>query len=287
MKALLIYSSLTGRGNYLKHIPYIGTFLYKKFDCVDLVKTENDLEFKEAVNKACNEYDYLIFLGGDGTVNKVLNFIGDREKKPILGYIPCGTTNDFAKTFKLKKNLKKSLKNILDGTPKKIDVCKINDRYFGYFLATGAYSEISYTAKRKNKKIFGSFSYYFMAIKDAFKKKEINGILEVNNQTYEIKTPFLLVLNGKYAGGFKVDRKNKYDDHKFTIFITKPGLFNGLLHYLFKFKLKRIECDSFSFKFNDEKSPWCIDGEKIEFDSANVTLQSEFISLIIPNNSSF
>ena len=96
-------------------IPLIEKKLKEKFSEIKIVETKTKEELKAACLLACQEYEYLIFTGGDGAVNAIINNIADQEKKPILGYFPAGTTNDFAKNFHISRSINKALNNIIKG----------------------------------------------------------------------------------------------------------------------------------------------------------------------------
>lgn len=281
MKALLVYSTLTGHNNIKRYISLIEQKLKAKFSELKIIETNDKQRLKDACLLACKEYEYLIFAGGDGTVNEVINNIADQEKKPILGYFPAGTTNDFAKNFHISKRVNKALNNIIKGVPAPFDIFKVNNRYVAYVLACGAFSEISYTAKRKAKKVVGPLAYYLLAMRDVFIPKKVIGTLKCDGKIYDVNTPFLLVLNGNHVGGFYLNFKNKINDGKFNIYITKPGVFNGLLHYLFfKMKTVKIQTDHFTFTFLSKPTPWCIDGELADMENVDVKCYPSHLKII-------
>ena len=281
MKALLVYSTLTGNSSVASHVSLIEEKLKEKFTEIKVVKSNSKDELKAACLLACKEYEYLIFAGGDGTVNEVINNIAEQEKKPILGYIPAGTTNDFAKNFHLSRDIRFAVRKIIKGVPAPFDILKVNNRYVAYVLACGAFSEIPYTAKRKTKKAVGSLAYYLLAMRDVFIPKKVVGTLTCNDKVYDVNTPFLLVLNGNHVGGFYVNLKNKINDGKFNVYITKPGVFNGLLHYLFfKMKTVKITTDHFTFNFLSKPMSWCIDGELANMESVDVRCCPSHLKII-------
>lgn len=285
MKALFVYSKLTGNSRFIKKLDFIIASFKKRFNELTVKESFNQDDLKSACIEACRHYDCLIFTGGDGTINSVINNIADEDKRPILGYIPAGTTNDFAHNFKLRRNIKKAVKIITTGEPTPFDICKVNDRYFAYVLATGAFSEISYSAKRKIKKIVGNFAYYMRAFYDILVPCHVIGKLKCNGKTYSINTPFILVLNGTNVGGFRINNKNKINDGKFTIFITRHGIFNGLLHYVFfKIFTLKLTTDEFTFTFKNKPSPWCVDGEKAILNNVKVKCFPSHLSIIAPRN---
>lgn len=263
MNAIFLYSEAPGNGKIIKRISYIDKKLNRIFSKVAIVKANNLLELAENAKKSCGNYDVLIFAGGDGTFHRIINAIAKEENRPILGYISSGTLNDFGKNFGINRRISKSLRIIKKGKIKPFDIGLINGiTYFAFVAAIGAFSEISYATKRARVKLFGKMAYYVNAVKDAIVPQNFDVKIVVDDVTYEHKVPFLLLLNGKYIGGFPISLRNKVDDGKFDLYLTKPGLFNGLLNYLF---LKRhtsyYRVDKISILPNIEK-PWCVDGEE-------------------------
>lgn len=261
MKAIYLYSSATGKGKILKKFEYIKKRLTGIFDCLDIVKTTSEQNLLDNVDLACKEYDYLIFAGGDGTFNHVINQMMKHDRRPIIGYIPGGTINDISKNFGIPSSIKKAIDIIERKKSVAFDIGKINDSYFAYVAAIGAYADIPLSTKRAMKKQFGRMAYYHQAIRQVFKKTSVSGTITFDNQTVEFKTPFILVLNGKNVGGFLVNPSSNNKDNKVDVFLTKPGPFNGLLHYLF-FKMRTVhyQSNSFEFKINRTEA-WDIDGE--------------------------
>lgn len=264
MKALFLYSDKTG----IKKSPFFYDCLIKKLDKyfeLTATKTNSVNEFENlCFNAHKNNYEAIIVAGGDGTFNLVCTCVSKLAKEdcPIIGYLPTGTVNDAGKNFGAKTPLKRALKILKEQHVIDYDICKANDSYFTYVAAIGQYSDISYITKRNKKKYFGRLSYYRIAIKEAFKKKIVNVEIEVDGKKEKYVTPFVLILNGKNVGGFPINPHKTCNDGYFDVFLTKPGIFNGLLHYLF-FKVKTIHIKTNKiFIHTDQDGPWCLDGEK-------------------------
>jgi YegS/Rv2252/BmrU family lipid kinase len=262
MKALFFYSECTGRGHILKKIDYIVLRLNKIFSHVDVIKALSFEHLVEIVNKACDDYDYIIFAGGDGTFNDVVNILMKHEKKPILGYIPGGTINDVSKNFGIPNNIRRALNIIENGHVVDFDVVKINEKYFDYVAAIGSFADIAYVTKRTRKKRLGKIAYYNKAVQETMMPKTVIADIKIDDKVIDAKVPFILILNGRNVGGFLVNSKSNNRDGYLDLFLTKPGLFNGLLHYLFfKVKTTHYKAKHLEIKTN-QKMPWCIDGEQ-------------------------
>lgn len=262
-KALFLYSDATGQGQVNRHLEYVISSLKESFPILDVKKTSSMEEGMALARDACGVYDALIFSGGDGTFNHIINALAGHKDIPTLGYLNGGTIGDVGANFGISKNLKKSLKIIKNGYTSGFDLGKIGNSYFIYVAAVGAFADIPYVTHRTSKKIMGRIAYYFRAARDAFLWKAIPVHVEANGKTYDQKVPFVLCLNGRNVGGFRVNTSSSsIHDGKFELYLTKPGLLNGLLHYLFfKARTTKIVASSFDIKI-DYPMPWDFDGEK-------------------------
>ena len=113
----------------------------------------------ELVRKRANEFDLVLCCGGDGTLNEVVTGLMACEKRPHLGYIPMGTTNDFATTLNIPKMPLEAVKRVLKGRDYAFDVGRFNDRYFTYVAAFGAFTEVSYQTPQSLKNVLGHAAY--------------------------------------------------------------------------------------------------------------------------------
>lgn len=264
MKVLYLCSNKTGLKRSEKKNKFIFDSLHKIYNNLTIVKTENIEDFEGNIRDSVGIFDIVIVGGGDGTLKAAVNVLMEFKKheRPVLGYLPLGTVNDAGKAVGINGSLKKAFKILEQNAIVEVDVCKVNNEYFNFVCATGAFSDISYITKRKSKKIFGKFAYYFVAIGSLFKRKKLEVHVETEDQTIDMKTPLVLVMNSKNVGGFPVNFNYSVIDGKVEIYLTKPGLFNGLLHYAF-FKMRtlklRVSHAKISIKSNEI---WCLDGEK-------------------------
>lgn len=262
-KALYLYSNKTGlkrrkkfQENIIKKLSEIFELTAKKTSSLD------ELIFE--CKNCYKNYEVLIVAGGDGTFNAVISALSSLEKehRPILGYLPLGTINDAGKGFGVKGKVRKAIKILKKQELVDIDICKVNNQYFSYVCAIGSYSDISYITKREKKKFFGRISYYLIAIKEAFKIRKIHAVIKADGVTYEVNTPVVLILNGPSVGGFTINSKASMYDGVIDIYLTKGGLFNGLLHYLFfKVRTQHIQAKNIEITTNCDET-WCFDGEK-------------------------
>lgn len=266
MRVLYLYSDKTGLIRNTRFHIKIAKKLSKIFEVVDVHKTLSVEDLQTKARECSKTYDVLALAGGDGSLQKVVDTISKLPKKdrPILGYIPTGTVNDSGKSFGVKGTIRQAISVLKKQKIYDIDVCKANDTHFTFVAAIGQFTDISYIASRKTKKYFGRFSYYAIAVKEAFTKKVIDINLKIDGKMFAIKAPFIMVLNGVNCGGFKVNKNNSLFDGMCDIYITKPTFLNGLPNFIFNrknvfhFKAKHVEIST------SENGPWCIDGESFK-----------------------
>ena len=166
MKCVFIANSHSGKGRILKYKNYIISKLCEKYDEVIWKETEYAGHATELAKEYGNKCDYLLFSGGDGTLNEVVNGIFQNDVRPIIGQIPSGTTNDFSKSIGIKKNIKKSLKQLISASEQVIDIFRNNNKHGVYICGFGLFTRTSYVSSEKSKKYFGRLAYFFSGIKE-------------------------------------------------------------------------------------------------------------------------
>lgn len=262
-KALFLYSNATGTGKVFANIEKVKARLSASFSSLDCHMTTSQEEGCELAKQACGKYDYLVIAGGDGTFHHVVNAIAREKNPPVLAYINAGTICDIGANFGIKGSYKRALRIIEEGNVTSFDLGEVNGIFFTYVAAVGTFADIPYVTPRKYKKRLGRLAYYFVAVKEAFVPKKVPVHVECDGQTYDLKVPFLLLLSGKNVGGFLVNkRKSSISDGKMELYLTKPGLFGGLVHYaFFKARTKVLVGSKFHISV-DYPFPWCLDGEE-------------------------
>ena len=226
----------------------------------------------ELVERFSNAYDILIACGGDGTLNEVVNGLMRAPKVIPLGYIPMGTTNDFARTLQLSLQPMVALNTILKGSPHPFDIGTFNERYFLYVSAFGAFADVSYLTPQPMKNLLGKFAYFVEGLKKIPDLKNVHRFhIEVDGKTYEDEYAFVSVSNSLSLGGIvQFDPKDlSLHDGFFELMLIKmpstpahlqkimAGLFN---HEYDKRYIHFIHGKSFHIHA-PQSIPWTIDGE--------------------------
>ena len=294
MKCIFIYNPKSGKGKVLSNLQYIKTELQKKFDIVDVYETKSQQDTISKAKESSYLYDSIVFAGGDGTFNDITCGIAECEQRPILGYIPTGTVNDIARNLKISKNIKKAVKNIIDGQYVSHDVGIINGRYFIYVAGVGTFAATSFRTKQKYKKVFGKFAYALDGLQELLNPSIINvKVTTKEGETFENATPLLLVMNSISAGGVPFNKNGHMNDGKFDIVVVKKFMGRGIISIanmvIIGIKRKRLTkyyqvLRSEEFKIEvDRDIIWTLDGEEGIKGSAEVKNLHSHIKIFVPH----
>ena len=122
--------------------------------------TQKSLDARDAVLKYGGKKDLIVCSGGDGTLNEVISGMMELTKPVALGYIPAGSTNDFASSLKLPKQMMPAALNAVNGIPRAVDIGRFcEDSYFAYVAGFGAFTEVSYMTPQDKKNLLGHQAY--------------------------------------------------------------------------------------------------------------------------------
>lgn len=234
MRSIFVFNPESGKGKLKKYENFIIENLSKKYGEIDCVETTHSGHAQELAKQSVGKYDYFFVAGGDGTLNEVVNGFGNHEQKPVLGYLPCGTVNDIARSLGISRNIKKAVKQLLDGEIFNHDTFKVNDKYGIYVCCAGLFTTSSYQTQRKYKKHLGKIAYFFHGAKDIFKAKPVKIGIEYDGHKFEQSCSLLLILNNRSVAGFKLNKNAELNDGQVEVILVhcKPNkvTFGNILH---------------------------------------------------------
>jgi len=161
---------------------------------------------REFANDYGDEADLVVVSGGDGTLNEVIDGLISGGYDIPIGYIPSGSTNDFANSVGLPKNIFDCVDGIIYGTPHSVDIGSFNGRYFSYVASFGAFTSVTYSVPQNLKNIFGHAAYVMGGITELAKIKGIHARITADPGTpderiYEGEYVLGAVCNSKSVGG--------------------------------------------------------------------------------------
>ena len=161
----------------------------------------------ETVRRVGWEYDTVVCAGGDGTLNETVSAVIGFEKKPTVGYIPAGTTNDFAVSWGIPRKPLEAAQRIVSGVPTPTDVNTFCSRPYIYVAAFGAFTEASYSTPQPLKQSLGWSAYIFEGIKSVPAIRPIRMKLAYDGGEAEGEFLYGMVSNTKRVGGFDLRMK--------------------------------------------------------------------------------
>lgn len=167
MKALLIINPNAGNGDAAKNSHAIINRFNEYGIKTEVMLTTARGDASEYVRNYGAGRELVICAGGDGTLNETINGIMSfpENERPGIGYIPFGTTNDFARSLRIPNNYADAIENIVNGKATPYDIGSYDGRYFVYVATFGAFSETSYSTPQDLKRIFGHTAYLFESVK--------------------------------------------------------------------------------------------------------------------------
>ena len=270
-KMLFIYNPNSGMGLLKPKLSEVLDIFVKGGYEVTVYPTQKYHDAVRKMGEYEEQYDLVACSGGDGTLDEVVTGMMKREDKVPIGYIPAGTTNDFASSLHISKNMLEAADTVVNGVPFACDVGEFNEDYFVYIAAFGLFTDVSYETKQSMKNVLGHLAYILEGTKRIFNIPSYRIKVTHDGETIEDEFIYGMVTNSRSVGGFKgITGKNVvFDDGKFEVTLFKtprnPMELNEILGALALRKInpKRM----YSFKTNEvhfeteEEIPWTLDGE--------------------------
>ncbi len=297
MKCIFIYNPVGGNGKIEKRKDYIVRELKEKYEQVDVAATKCAGDMTRIAREAVGNYDAIVFAGGDGSFNELLQGIAGFDERPVLGYIPSGTVNDVAHSLRIPKNIKKALKIIKSGKIEEIDCMRINDGYAIYVATTGAFTSATYNTPQLQKNHVGRIAYGIEGIKHNLKFQPFTIACKGEECDYRSDTCVLIAfINSKYVAGFKMNKRADLQDGEMEVAIVEQAkkknifkkigcLFSIARLFLFGYRAKIRHVLHFKGKSFDVQAAddivWNIDGEKGVKGNVHVEIVPKKIRILV------
>ena len=200
-RVLLMVNPMAGRQKIRNELLYVVDTLTKAGYETIIYTTQGKDATRDLLAEKDSQFDRVICCGGDGTFNEILSATMHWNKRPILGYIPAGTTNDFAAGLKLPSDIREAAVNIVRGTPHTVDAGLFNTSYFSYVASFGAFTETSYSTPQNFKNALGHLAYILEGIKEIPAFTPYTVCVEADGQIYKDSYIFGAVSNARSVGG--------------------------------------------------------------------------------------
>ena len=271
-KMLFLFNPRSGKEQIKSHLLRILDIFSKAGYDIHVHVTQCQLDARKTVEHLGKNVDVIVCSGGDGTLNETISGMLQLKKTPSLGYIPAGSTNDFASSLKISKNMEKAAREIVNGFPVPVDAGMFcGDRSFIYIAAFGAFTEVSYQTPQDRKNLLGHQAYMIESVKSLASIKPYHMRVEWDDHVLEEDFVFGMVTNSRSVGGFKgiIGPEIVFDDGVFEVTLIKtPKNAIELNELLGAIVMKQLDSKRmYSFKTgeikfeSEEEIPWTLDGE--------------------------
>lgn len=224
-KLLFIFNPNSGQGRIrLKLVSIIDIFTRAGYE----VTVHPTMAREDATNFIIErgaDFDRIVCSGGDGTLDESVKAMLRLKPEKTLGYIPAGSTNDYAKTLGISSNMEKAAQSAVDGRVKKCDVGTFNGNPFVYIAAFGAFTEVSYETNQKAKNILGHMAYVLEGIRyvGMGNLKPIDMTIVADDRIIKDRFIYGMVANTLSVGGIKgiTGKSVSLDDGKFEVVLVR------------------------------------------------------------------
>lgn len=217
------------------------------------------------------DYDTVVAVGGDGTLNEVISGIQTLKNPPAVGYLPQGSTNDFAASLEIPSDPVQAAEAIVRGQRRQLDIGRFGERIFVYVASFGAFTRTSYTASQDVKNALGHFGYLLESLRDLDTLRPYKVRITADGETLDGEYLFGAVANStSIAGMMKLEREEVIlDDGLFELLLVPhPQNASELQNLIWALLNQQYNSGGLIFRHvsalhveTDEDLPWSLDGE--------------------------
>ena len=270
-KMLFVFNPKAGKGKIKTHLlDIVDIFSSHDYEII-IRSTQAPRDAYEKAKEYANSVDMIVCSGGDGTLDEVVTGIMEAESSVPIGYIPAGSTNDFANSLFMPKNMTKVAEMIMEEQLYHCDIGRFNQKTFAYVAAFGLFTDVSYETDQDLKNVLGHVAYVLEGVKRLFDIKSYH--MKVTSDEVQAEDDFIvgMITNSRSVGGFKnLTGKNvDMNDGLFEVtlivhpknplqlqeIITALVMAEDNTDLIYSFKTKKLTIES------DEEVPWTLDGE--------------------------
>lgn len=271
MKLLFVFNPRSGKGLIKEHLVDIVDVMVKAGYEVTIYTTQSQGDAIRKVREEAKYYDRVVCSGGDGTLDEVVTGMQQSEVNVPIGYIPAGSTNDFANSLFMPKSMVKAAQMIMEEKLYHCDIGRFNSQTFAYVAAFGLFTDVSYETDQDLKNVLGHVAYLLEGVKRLFDIKSYH--MKVTSEEIQVEDDFIvgMITNSRSVGGFKnLTGKNvDMNDGLFEVTLIRhpknplqlQEIMTALVmaedntDMIYSFKSKKLMIET------EEEVPWTLDGE--------------------------
>ena len=270
-KMLFVYNPNAGKGLLRAKLADVLDIFVRAGYEITVYPTQCYRDGYKKIKKMEEEYDLVVCSGGDGTLDEVVTGMMKREHKIPIGYIPTGTTNDFASSLHISRDILKAADDAVNGKSFPCDIGTFNNDIFVYVAAFGLFTDVSYQTDQTLKNMLGHAAYVLEGMKRLMNIPSYKIKITHDGEVLEGEFMIGMVTNSKQVAGFRniMGKQVLFDDGEFEVMLIKrpknplelQSIITALLiesfdtEYMYTFKAKKIKFEA------EEEIPWTLDGE--------------------------
>ena len=293
-RMLFVYNPRAGKAQIRSNLLDIIDIFVKAGYEVTAYPTQAAGDAVKAVKERSDGYDIVVCSGGDGTLDEVVTGMMQCDKKVPIGYVPAGSTNDFANSLKIPKSMIKAADVVVNGRDFACDIGSLNSHNFIYVAAFGIFTDVSYETNQDVKNVLGHAAYLLEGVRRLPAVRSYALKISYDDQVIEGDFLYGMITNSFSVGGFRgiTGKDVLLDDGLFEVTMirrpTNPLDLNNIImalvdkrvksEYIYTFKTPRLTVES------EETVPWTLDGEfGGEHMKAVIENQQKVLHIRIPN----
>lgn len=272
-RMLFIYNPNAGKGLLNSKLSEVIDIFVKADYEVVIYPTQKYKDAYYKIKHMDDGFDMVVCSGGDGTLDEVVTGMmkRDKERRVTIGYIPAGTTNDFASSLRISRDILEAADVTVHGREFACDIGRFNQDVFVYVAAFGLFTDVPYQTDQKLKSVFGHAAYVLEGMKRLSNIPSYRIKITADDKVIEDEFMIGMISNSKSVAGFRgiTGKEVKFDDGEFEVtLIKKPKnpielqeIITALLvesfdtKYMYMFKAGEIILEA------NEQIPWTLDGE--------------------------
>ncbi|WP_333860645.1 YegS/Rv2252/BmrU family lipid kinase [Clostridium sp.] len=233
-KVKFIYNPYSGERTIVYNIENVIRIHQKYGYQIIPFRVSFEFSMKEAFKDIDKSYKYILVAGGDGTVDTAVNYMKRLNINIPIAILPVGTANDFAKFIGMSENIEEACEQIVNSIPKKLDLGKVNDKYFINVASTGLFTDVSQKTDVNLKNTIGKLAYYVKGLEQLTNLRKLKVRVKSENAIFEGNMYLMLIFNGQTAGNLKFAYKAEIDDGLLDIIIIKAGIIKDTIALFIK-----------------------------------------------------
>lgn len=270
-KMLFVFNPKAGKGKIKTHLlDIVDIFSSHNYEII-IRSTQAPRDAYEKAKEYADSVDLIVCSGGDGTLDEVVTGIMEVDSSVPIGYIPAGSTNDFANSLFMPKNMTKVAEMIMEEELYHCDIGRFNQKTFAYVAAFGLFTDVSYETDQDLKNVLGHVAYVLEGVKRLFDIKSYH--MKVSSEEVQVEDDFIvgMITNSRSVGGFKnltgknVDMNDGFFEVTLIVHPKNPLQLQEIMTALvmaedntdmiYSFKTRQLTIET------DEEVPWTLDGE--------------------------